>query len=98
MDVIKSALRMRFGPVRSGRNREWTDALAVFSVAAPLFLLAAGLLEVALPYRLPGTSLAARMSGSNPQIGGLSLLGQHGFAIAGGGQVIIAVLVLLGLR
>jgi len=98
-DVIKSVLRMRLGPVRSGPgNREWTDALAVFSVAAPLFLLAADILEVALPYRPPGTALVVRMFGSNYQIGGPSLLSLHFFDIAVAGQVIVAALVLLGLR
>jgi hypothetical protein len=96
-DVIKSALGMRLRRLWQGpRNQAWADALAVFSVAAPLFLLAADLLEVALPYRVPGNS-AARFFG-RAQIGGLSLLSLNFFDIAVGCQVIIAALVLLGLR
>ena len=42
IDVLRSALGMRLRSLPSGlRNQEWADALAVFSVAAPLFLLAA---------------------------------------------------------
>jgi hypothetical protein len=98
-DVLKSALRMRLRPARWGpATGAWGDGLALFSVAAPLLLLAAAILEVALPYRPPQTSRVARMVGSNFQIGGLSLLHLSGFGIAVGGLVVIALLVLLGLR
>ncbi len=98
-DVIKSALRMRLRPASWGPgNRAWADGLALFSVAAPLLLLAVAVLEVALPYRPRQTPLVARMFGSNYQIGGLSLFHLPGFGIAVGGQVVIAALVLLGLR
>jgi hypothetical protein len=97
-DVIKSALGMRLRRLWQGpRNQAWADALAVFSVVAPLFLLAADLLEVALPYRVPGNPVAARFFG-RAQIGGLPLLNLNFFDIAVGCQVIIAALVLLGLR
>lgn len=98
-DVIKSALRMRLWPVRPVPWKgDWADGLAVFSVAAPLLLLAVAVLEVAVPYRPPHTLRAVRMLGGYYQIGGLSLLHQPGFGIAVGGMVIVAVLVLLGLR
>jgi hypothetical protein len=73
----------------------------VFSVVAPLFLLVTDILLVALPYRLRldrRIGFFSRLFGSHPQIGGLSLLSQHGFDIVVGCQVIIAALVLLGLR
>ncbi len=99
VNVIKSALRMRFRPGPPGpENGAWADALAVFSLAAPLFLLAADILEVALPYRLPSTPMLGRLLGGHTEIGGLSLLSVHFFQIAVGCQVILAVLVLLGLR
>jgi hypothetical protein len=51
-DVIRSALGMRLR--RAPReNPRWTDALALFSVVAPLFVVAVAILEVALPYHLP---------------------------------------------
>jgi hypothetical protein len=101
-DVIWSALGMRLRAVRSGpAYRELADAMAVFSLVAPLFLLVVTLLEVALPYRPrvdPRFPALPEFLGRVPQIGGLPLLGQHGFRVAVGGQVIIAALVLLGLR
>jgi hypothetical protein len=53
-DLIRSAAKMRLRPAGPERaNRPWTDALAVFSVVAPLFLLAADILDLALPFHLP---------------------------------------------
>ncbi len=54
-DVIRSALGMRLlRALRPGRqNRRWTDALALFSVVAPVFVVLVAILEVALPYHLP---------------------------------------------
>jgi hypothetical protein len=102
MDVLRSAVGMRLRSVPAGlRNQEWADALALFSVAAPLFLLAADVLEVVLPYRVPVTArfpFLLRGFGRTPVIGGLSLLRIPFFDIAVGCQVIIAALVLLGLR
>ena len=97
-DVIKSALRMRLCPARLAPGSAWGDGLAVFSVAAPLLVLATAVLEVALPYRPPHTPRAARMLGGYYPIGGLSLLHQPGFGIAAGFLVIIAAPALLGLR
>ena len=98
-DVIKSALRMRLRPAGAAlRYPDWADGLAVFSVLAPLLLLAVAVLEVALPYRPPHTLRAARVFGGYYQIGGLSLIHQPGFGIAVGCQVIVAASVLLGLR
>jgi hypothetical protein len=101
-DLIRSAIWTRLRLIGSGsQDRPWADALALFSVVAPLFLLVADILEVALPYHLrPGRRIGffSRLFGSHPQIGGLPLLSLHGFDIAVGCQVIIAALVLLGLR
>jgi hypothetical protein len=104
VDVLKSALWMRLRSVGSwSENQRWAEALALFSVAAPLLLLVTYGLEVAIPYQLPqagetGFPLAARAIAQHPQAGGLSLLTMPGFDVALGWQVIIAVLVLLGLR
>jgi len=53
-DLLRSALGMRlvlamrsFGPGR--RSQRWTNALALFSVVAPLFLVIVAILEVAVP-------------------------------------------------
>ena len=102
IDVLRSALGMRLRSLSAGlRNHEWVDALALFSVTAPLFLLVADILEVALPYRLhvrAGDPFLMRVFGAHPEVGGLSLLRVTFFDIAVGCQVIIAVLILLGLR
>jgi len=46
VDLIRSAVRMRLWPARSGpERRDLADGLAVFSLVAPLFLLAAGVLQ-----------------------------------------------------
>ena len=97
-DVIKSAVGMRLWPARSGpEQRDLADGLAVFSLVAPLFLLAVDVLQVALPYRLPGAPFLPPVL-AHREIGGMSLLRVHFFDIAVGCQVIIAVIVLLGLR
>ena len=102
IDVLRSALGMRLRSLSAGlRNHEWVDALALFSVTAPLFLLVADVLEVALPYRVhvrAGDPFVMRVFGGHPEVGGLSLLRVTFFDIAVGCQVIIAVLILLGLR
>jgi hypothetical protein len=102
LDLMVSGLRMRTrragpGPARRG----WADALAVLSLAAPLFVLAASLLEVAVPYHLPPASRAPALfhwAGAPRELGGISLLHLPGLDIALGGQVIIVALVLLGRR
>jgi hypothetical protein len=97
-NVITSALEMRWQAATSwAPDPGWANGLATFSLAAPLFLLVIDALEVALPYR-PPENVFSRAFGASQQIGGLSLLSQRGFELAAGGQVIIAVLVLLGLR
>jgi hypothetical protein len=51
-DVLWSALKMRLrGAVPVSENRPWADALALFSLVAPLFLLLMDILNVALPFR-----------------------------------------------
>jgi hypothetical protein len=101
-DVFWSALKMRLrGPGPASENRPWADALALFSLVAPLFLLLVDILNVALPYRFRLSAqnpFFARAFGSHPQIGGLPLLSVHIFTITVGAEVVLAVLVLLGLR
>lgn len=98
LDVLRSAARMRLRSMLSApQSHGWTDALAVFSVAAPLFLLVADLLEVVLPYHVPRASLLG-FFGRGTEIGGMALVRVHFFDIAVGCQVVIAALVLLGLR
>lgn len=101
-DVFWSALKMRLrGPGPASENRPWADALALFSLVAPLFLLLVDILNVALPYRLrldTRIPFFARAYGLHPEIGGLPLLSVHIFTITVGAEVVIAALVLLGLR
>jgi hypothetical protein len=101
IDVLRSALGMRLRSLPSGlRNQEWADALAVFSVAAPLFLLAADALEVLLPYHLVPSRFPHSLywfGSRTSELGGLSLL-REPFVIAVGCQAVIAALILLGLR
>jgi hypothetical protein len=101
-DVLWSALKMRLrGPAATGESRPWTDALALFSLTAPLFLLVVDILAVAFPYRLHPVSwnpFFARLVARNPEIGGLSLLRVPLFDVTVGCVVIVTVLVLLGLR
>jgi len=100
VDLIRSAVGMRLRLTGSGsQDRPWPDALAMFSVAGPLLL--ATIFEVALPYHLPSAArfpVLARVLGAHPAIGGLHFLSFQGFDIALGCQVVIAALVLLGLR
>lgn len=102
-DLIKSAVILRLRRIGSpADSKRWTDALALFSLVAPLLLVAAAVLEVAVPYSLPAPSpkyprplppyLASR------QIGGLSLLSWPPFDITLGCLAVVAVLVLLGQR
>lgn len=98
-DLVWSGLKMRLrGPALTGESRPWTDALALFSLVAPLFLLLADVLVVALPYRLHPVGRLVQTFGSHPEIGGLSLLRQPIFDVTLGLGVLVAILVLLGLR
>ena len=98
-DLLWSGLKMRLrGPALTGESRPWSDALALFSLVAPLFLLLADVLVVALPYRLHPVGRLVRTFGSHPEIGGLSLLRQPIFDVMVGLGVLVAILVLLGLR
>jgi hypothetical protein len=97
VDLIRSAVRMRLFPVRSGPERRGlADGLAVFSLVAPLFLLTADLLQVVLPYRLPRSPVP--LSHVTLESSGAALLWIRAFDISAGLEVILAVLVLLGLR
>lgn len=101
-DVLWSALKMHLrAPGPASQNRPWADALALFSLVAPLFLLLVDILNVALPFRLRLNNrmpLFARVFSNHPEIGGLHLLSVHVFTITVGAEVVVAVLVLLGLR
>jgi hypothetical protein len=101
-DVFWSALKMRLrGPAPASENRPLADAMALFSLVAPLFLLLVDILNVALPYRIRldrQIPFFTRAFGAHPEIGGLHLLSVHIFTITVGAEVVIAVLVLLGLR
>jgi len=106
VDVMRSGLGMRLRRAWSVPDQGWADALLVVSAAAPVLVVVAGLLEVAVPYPLPPANRDPALFGwsrffGSPvprDLGGLSLLHLPGFGIAVGGQVIIAVVVLLGLR
>lgn len=101
IDLIRSALVMRLRQTGSGsESRPWPDALALFSVLAPLFLLAATVLEVAVPYRVTPAArkFAPGFIGRYGMIGGLHLLNFLTFDIAVGCQLVVAVMALLGLR
>jgi len=98
--VIRSAVGMRLRRIGAGpRNQAWSDALAQFSMLAPVLLVMAYILEVAVPYRLPAQTLVYLGFGrAYSETGGQSLLSQPGFGIAVLGQLLVAVLVLLSLR
>lgn len=100
-DVIASGLRMRMRRTRlAPANQDWADAMAVLSLAAPLFALVVVLLEVAVPYHLPPASHVPdlfRWRGAPRELGGLSLLHLPGLDIVLGCQLAFAALVLLGL-
>jgi hypothetical protein len=106
VDVIRSGLGMRLRRIWSGPDQGWANALLVIGAAAPLLVVLAGLLEVAVPYPLPPASRDPELfhwssfagSPAPRELGGMSLLHVPGFDIAVGGQLIIAVVVLLGLR
>jgi hypothetical protein len=103
-DLIRSAVVMRVRRTGSAADsKPWTDALALFSLVAPLMLLLATVLEVAVPYHLPSPS--SRFPGPLlrwwlpfREIGGLSLLTAPDFDITLGCLTVIAALVLLGMR
>ena len=98
-DLIKNAVVIRLFPGRTGpERRDLADGLAVFSLVAPLFLIAADILHVALPYHFPANPAVLRVFGPHREIGGMSLLRLHFFDIAVGCEVVIAALVLLGQR
>lgn len=99
-DLIRSAVGMHLRRIWAGPDGQpRADALALFSLAAPLFLLLATVLEAALPYRpSPPPPLLAHHLAVPLHLDGLHLFSVQGFDIAVGCQVIIAALVLLGLR
>jgi hypothetical protein len=102
IDLIRGAIVARARLAWPGPpSRAWADGLALFTVAAPVFLLLATVLEVAVPYRMrpPARALGVAQSFGTPlQIGGLHLLSFWPFAVALACQAVIAALVLAGQR
>ncbi len=88
---------MRLFPARSGPERRGlADGLAVFSLVAPLFLLSADLLQVVLSYPPPRSPVP--LSHVTLENSGTALLRIRLFDTWAGLEVVLAVLVLLGLR
>ena len=86
--LVRSGLGMRLRPGASQTaGQGWADALAVFSLAGPVFLLATTVVTALLP-------VAAYL----PHGAAGWLLGLRGAWIALGFQVLVAALVLAGLR
>lgn len=92
---------MRFQRVGSAADgKPWTDALALLSLVAPVVLLLAAILEVAVPYHLPSPSpryprpplLAVT------ELGGFRLLTVPGFDVSLACLALIAALALFGMR
>jgi len=97
MNVLRSAIGARLRPARSaGPNPALQDALALFSLIAPSFLVVVATLEVAFPFRLPVSSPIAIMS--NRQVGGLALLSLPGFDVAAGSLLLVAAAAAVGMR
>ncbi len=100
-DLIRRAIGVRIRLLGAGPpGKRWADGLAMFSVAAPVLLVLATVLEVAVPFRLhaPLRSAMIAFFGRRPQIGGLPLLGVRPFVVALACQALIAVLVVAGQR
>jgi hypothetical protein len=102
-DIVRGALIVRLRGPRDG----WVSALAAFSLLAPLFLVMTDVLQVVFPYRvnitgltrvLDGTATLVPLRGMAGQVGGIQLLSQHGFLLLAAGHLIIAALVVAGLR
>ncbi len=103
-DLIRSAIGIRARRIGSWlAGQRPAEGLAVFTVTAPVMLLLATILEIAVPYRLGSAAagvrpIVARFFGAQPEIGGLHLLSSPQFVIALACQVVIAILVVAGQR
>jgi hypothetical protein len=102
-DLLRGALVMQFRRIGSAADgKVWNDALALFSLVAPVMLFLTTMLEVAVPYHLPRPSPRyPRTSApwlSFREIGGLRWLTVPGFDITLGCMAVIAALVVLGKR
>lgn len=96
VNVLRSAILARLRPARPpGPNRSLQDALALFSLIAPAFLVVVAALEVAFPFRLPGSPIPIL---SHSEVGGLALLARPGFDIAAGSLLLVAAATALGMR
>ncbi len=97
-DLLAGAARIRLRPGRAlSGGPGWRDALAVYSIAAPLLVLICvltGWLAAGLePTRIGPGGLMMMLTGS-----GSAPLATAATWVATGGQVLVAVLALLGLR
>jgi hypothetical protein len=104
LDLIRSAIGIRARRTGSWlRGQQQVEGLAVFTVTAPVMLLLATILEIAIPYRLAPAAagvrpIVARFLGAHSEIGALHLLSHPPFVIALACQAVIAGLVLAGQR
>jgi hypothetical protein len=104
LDLIRSAIGIRARRIGSWlTGQRQAEGLAEFTVTAPVMLLLATVLEVAVPYRLGSAAagvrpLVAHFLGAHPEIGGLRLLSSTPFVVALACQAVIAALVLAGQR
>jgi hypothetical protein len=104
LDLIRSAIGIRARRIGSWlRGQRQDEGLAVFTVTAPVLLLLATILEIAIPYRLGSAAagvrpIVARFLGAHQEIGGLHLLSSPPFVIALACQAVLAALVLAGQR
>ena len=95
-DLVTGAVTVRLLRAwrRRRENRRWADALAVFSLLAPVFVVVVAILEVAVPYHLPPKMWPSPVA----PFGGLTLLGRPLFDVAVALQLIVAAFALLGRR
>lgn len=104
-DLLRSAIGMRLRPSRARRDAHgWADALAVFSLAAPLLLVLSALALVAFPQHVLPARIDILGSGYRPGVwwqavaGGPQLFTNPGFDVIVGSQLAVAALVCFGQR
>lgn len=96
VNLLRSAIWARLRPARRpGLSQSRQDALALFSLLAPPFLVMVAALEVAVGFRLPASAIPYF---SHREVGGLTFLSQPGFDVAVGSLLAVAVAAALGLR
>lgn len=96
VNLLRNAIWARLRPARPARpNPTLQDALALFSLIAPVFLVVVAALEVAFGFRLPASPIQFL---SHREVDGLALLAQPGFDIAAGSLLLVAAAAALGMR